>query len=95
VPVGPYLADQLLLPLGICAWHDPPESRRQAAPLSSTLSEGGTRASAYRTLPLTGHSKTHIELIREFLGVTITVEEAADGNYTITVGSCALPGPAS
>jgi hypothetical protein len=33
---------------------------------------------SYRTLPPTRHSTTHIELLREFLGVTIHVDESAE-----------------
>jgi RNA 3'-terminal phosphate cyclase (ATP) len=58
-PVGPYLADQLMLPLGISAWQ----------------SAGGS----YRTLPLTRHATTHVELLREFLGVAIHVKKSSDG----------------
>jgi RNA 3'-terminal phosphate cyclase (ATP) len=55
VPVGPYLADQILLPLGIAAWHSGATSR-------------------FRTLPLTRHSTTHIEILRQFLGIQIAHE---------------------
>ena len=60
VPVGEYLADQLMLPLGISAWQG----------------SGGS----YRTLPLSLHATTHIDLLREFLGIAIDVEEAAGGD---------------
>jgi RNA 3'-terminal phosphate cyclase (ATP) len=68
VPVGPYLADQLLLPLGISAWQ--------------AQQSGGTGGGAFRTLPLTRHSQTHIEILRAILAVRIDVERSADG------GSC-------
>ena len=54
VPVGPFLADQLLLLLGITAWQ--------------TGNSGG-----FRTVPLTRHSATQINILRDFLGVTSTV----------------------
>lgn len=58
-PVGPYLADQLLLPLGIAAWQTGQES-------------------CFRTAPLTRHATTHVELLREFLDISISVERAGD-----------------
>ena len=54
-PVGPYLADQLLLPMGIAAW------------------QSGS-ASSFRTVHLTRHSTTHIDLLRAFLEIPIDVE---------------------
>ncbi len=65
VPVGPYLADQLLLPLGISAWQNDPRPAR--------------RGGSFRTLPLTLHSTTHIDVLRAFLGIEIAVEPADDG----------------
>ncbi len=70
VPVGSYLADQLLLPLGISAWQ--------------SGSDQGERGGTFRTLPLTMHSTTHIEILRQFLGITIDVD-AADDNRSVTV----------
>ena len=70
VPVGSYLADQLLLPLGISAWHQ----RDQSTP------GGGT----FRTLPLTRHSTTHIEILRTFLDITVDVAEDRE-RRTVTV----------
>jgi RNA 3'-terminal phosphate cyclase (ATP) len=64
-PVGPHLADQLLLPLGISAWL----ARRTGEP-------GG---GSFRTLPLTLHATTHIDILRMFLDIDIQVEEAEDG----------------
>lgn len=60
VPVGPYLADQLLLPLGVSAWQAENGDRQ--------------RGGAFRTLPLTRHSTTHIDVLRAFLDVSISVE---------------------
>ncbi|GAB5402319.1 MAG: RNA 3'-terminal phosphate cyclase [Aureliella sp.] len=62
LPVGPYLADQLLLPMGIAAF------------------QGHT--SRFRTGPLTQHSKTHIELLRELLGVSIEAETVHEPGAT-------------
>ena len=50
VPVGAYLADQLMLPLAVGAYL-------------------GTGGGVFRTMKLTQHSTTHLEVIREFLGV--------------------------
>jgi RNA 3'-terminal phosphate cyclase (ATP) len=62
VPVGPYLADQLLLPLGISAWQ--PDGG------------GQQRGGSFRTLALTPHATTHIEVLRAFLNVSIAAETA-------------------
>lgn len=56
-PVGEYLANQILLPLSISAWQTGP---RQC---------GGS----FRTMPLSRHSTTHIELLRQILGIEIGV----------------------
>jgi RNA 3'-terminal phosphate cyclase (ATP) len=69
--VGPQLADQLILPLGISAWQ-PPTADRQ-------------RGGSFRTLPLTQHTITHIEILRQFLGITIGVEEESDGTCRVSV----------
>jgi len=73
VPVGPYLADQLLLPLGLCAWQaGAPADRRRGA---------------FRTMRLTDHSRTHIEVLKEFLGIDIQVQEDSQaGIATVRVG---------
>jgi RNA 3'-terminal phosphate cyclase (ATP) len=63
VPVGSHLADQLLLPLGISAWQTENAAHR-----------GG---GSFHTLPLTRHSTTHIEILRQFLGIEIRVDNAA------------------
>lgn len=65
VPVGCHLADQLLLPLGISAWL--PEGA------------GQTRGGAFRTGPLSRHATTHIDVLRQFLGVRIDVAPESDG----------------
>lgn len=62
-PVGPHLADQLLLPLGIAA------------------SRGHT--GRFRTLPLTQHSLTHIEILQRFLDVQIETHEQEDASVLI------------
>jgi RNA 3'-terminal phosphate cyclase (ATP) len=63
-PVGSYLADQLLLPMGIAAW--------QSGAMST-----------FRTLPLTRHSTTHVELLRQFLKIPISIER--DGNSCLVI----------
>lgn len=71
--VGTHLADQLLLPLGLSEFHGPAE---------------GQAGGAFRTLPLTRHSQTHIELLRQFLGIGVVCERAGDGRTClVTVGS--------
>jgi RNA 3'-terminal phosphate cyclase (ATP) len=72
--IGPFLADQLLLPLSISAW--------QAA--QSRAHGGGS----FRTLPLTGHATTHIEILVQFLG--IHVQSSADDS-TCQVSISAYP----
>ncbi|MEM7204492.1 MAG: RNA 3'-terminal phosphate cyclase [Planctomycetota bacterium] len=62
VPVGPYLADQLLVPLA--------------------LAGGGS----FRTMPLTRHTQTNIEVVQRFLSVPIRVEEETLAT-TVAVGS--------
>jgi RNA 3'-terminal phosphate cyclase (ATP) len=61
VPVGPHLADQLLLPLALGA--------------------GGS----FRTLPLSRHATTQIEILQRFLPVRIDVEAAPDRTVTVRV----------
>ena len=76
VPVGPYLADQLLLPLGISAWQAAkcPEKRSEKRPVS------------FRTIRLTNHSLTHIEVLKAFLGVHFKIEaNQAQDNVTVSV----------
>ncbi|MGL6196281.1 MAG: RNA 3'-terminal phosphate cyclase, partial [Thermoguttaceae bacterium] len=55
VPVGRYLADQIMMPLGLAAYQ-------------------GSGASTFRTLPLSQHSKTHIEILRQFLDIDINIQ---------------------
>ena len=62
VPIGPYLADQWMLPLGISAWQAGQAGRR-----------GG---GSFRTLSLSRHSTTHIEILRQFLGIEICIAES-------------------
>ncbi len=59
VPVGKYLADQLMLPLGIATWQ-------------------GSGPSLFRTLHLSQHSRTHIDILRRFLEIEIETENAND-----------------
>jgi RNA 3'-terminal phosphate cyclase (ATP) len=64
IPVGSYLADQILLPLGISAWQ------------TGSKHHGGS----FRTLPLTRHSTTHIEILQRFLDIGIDVEPRENGS---------------
>ncbi|MBL9081961.1 MAG: RNA 3'-terminal phosphate cyclase [Planctomycetales bacterium] len=62
VPVGEYLADQLLLPLALAG------------------------RGSFRTLPLSLHAETHIELIRKFLEVRVTTEPDGEGTQLVCIG---------
>ena len=66
VPVGEYLADQLLLPMAIGK-------------------ANGTGGGSFRTLALSDHSTTHINIIREFLDVDIQVEQIESNNVRVTM----------
>ena len=68
-PVGCHLADQLLLPLGISAW----------LPAVGGRARGG----AFRTGPLSRHATTHIDVLRQFLGVRIEVAPELDGRVCL------------
>jgi RNA 3'-terminal phosphate cyclase (ATP) len=45
------------------------------------LAGGGS----FRTLPVSGHTRTNMEVIREFLPVEITATEVGDGVMEVTV----------
>jgi RNA 3'-terminal phosphate cyclase (ATP) len=66
VPVGEFLADQLLLPLGIGA---------------AQGSGGGT----IRTLGLSRHSKTHVDVLRRFLEIDVETEQSDSDNWKVAV----------
>ncbi len=67
VPVGPHLADQLLLPLGIAAYQK-------------------TGGGMFRTMPLTQHSSTHINILQRFLEVKIKVRESGANSVVVEIG---------
>ena len=69
--VGPHLADQLILPLGISAWQ---------------AGGAGRRGGSYSTMPLTGHTATHIEILRQFLEIDIRVDRLEEGTCLVSVG---------
>ncbi|HWL09994.1 MAG TPA: RNA 3'-terminal phosphate cyclase [Planctomicrobium sp.] len=74
VPVGPYLADQIMLPLGISIW----QGRDPSSPSSSS----------FRTGALTRHSTTHLEILRKFLAIEIQIErDEQSGGNTLTLTS--------
>jgi RNA 3'-terminal phosphate cyclase (ATP) len=59
-PVGEYLTDQLMLPLGIGAWQ-------------------GRGGGAFRTLGLSMHARTHLEILKTFLDIRVeTVQQGRD-----------------
>ncbi len=63
-PVGEYLADQILLPLGLSA----------AQPADCGVKRGGS----FRTFPLSQHSVTHIRILEALLPVRISVADGED-----------------
>jgi RNA 3'-terminal phosphate cyclase (ATP) len=67
VPVGPHLADQLLLPLGIATYQ-------------------GTGGGTFRTMALTQHALTHLDILRRFLEIKIDVREIGENNVLVQVG---------
>lgn len=72
-PVGEYLADQILLPLGLSAAQD----------AEGRVARGGT----FRTVGLSQHSLTHIDILQKFLDIDVSVTEDAAGTQVV-VGPC-------
>lgn len=68
VPVGPHLADQLLIPMAMAAWKGGGPSTVLGASPSTAL---GT--SRIRTVAPTRHTTTSIEVIRRFMEVNFAV----------------------
>lgn len=62
VPVGEYLADQIMLPLAIAG------------------------RGSYRTMPLTLHSTTHMDLIRRFLDIDVAVDHLDRDRCEVRIG---------
>lgn len=50
-------------------------------PLGLAAHQGGK--GSFRTLPLSGHGLTHIEILRRFLDVEIAIAESADNTVTV------------
>ena len=67
MPVGKYLADQLLLPLGIGAHF-------------------GTGGGAFRTMALSLHATTHIEILHRFLELDAKVEQNGRDDFVVRIG---------
>ena len=63
-PVGEYLADQILLPLGLSA----------AQSSTSSVQRGGS----FRTLPLSRHAMTHIDILHAMLPVRIETQDVEE-----------------
>lgn len=63
VPVGEYLADQLMMPMALAA------------------SQG--KRSSFRTGPLSMHSQTHIDVLKTFLDIDVTVREEPDASFVV------------
>jgi RNA 3'-terminal phosphate cyclase (ATP) len=70
-PVGEYLADQWMLPLAIAVW----QRQQQGIPCPAR----------FRTVPLSLHTQTHIELLRTFLGLRIETENLPDGSCVLAL----------
>ena len=62
IPVGQYLADQLLIPFA--------------------LAKRGT----FKTLPLSKHTTTNIDIIRQFLDISIQLEDQGSHQFLVSVG---------
>jgi len=67
VPVGRYLADQLLLLLGISAHF-------------------GTGGGVFRTMALSLHATTHIEILHRFLELDAKVEQDGRDSFVVRIG---------
>lgn len=67
VPVGKYLADQLMLPLGIGAHF-------------------GTGGGMFRTMALSLHATTHIEILHRFLELDAKVEQDGRDDFVVRIG---------
>jgi RNA 3'-terminal phosphate cyclase (ATP) len=70
VPVGRYLADQIMLPLGVGAYFG---------------AGGGT----FRTVRLSAHAMTHLEILRQFLGLAVHVEQNGPDDFSVRIGPIA------
>ena len=67
MPVGPHLADQLMLPLAISA-------------------RGGA-GGAFRTMTLSRHAETHIEVLKRFLpDLHVDVQMQNAGDVIVRIG---------
>jgi len=71
VPVGEYLADQLMLPLAIGAWQG-----------SVNGTHGG---GTFRTLRLSMHAKTHLRIIKAFLDVEAKATEQGSRDWRVRI----------
>jgi RNA 3'-terminal phosphate cyclase (ATP) len=67
VPVGKYLADQLMLPLGIGAHF-------------------GAGGGSFRTMALSLHATTHIEVLHRFLELDTNVEQTGRDDFVVKIG---------
>ncbi len=66
VPVGEYLADQLILPMALAA------------------AQG--QKSVFRTVHLSMHSTTHIDVVKKFLDIEVAVTEETSGDVIVAIG---------
>lgn len=77
-PVGPFLADQLMLPLALSA----------AQPVDCGVQRGGR----FRTGPLTEHSRTHLEILPQFLDIHVGTQRD-DSGVLVEITPPGLPVP--
>ena len=64
VPVGEYLADQLILPMSLAA------------------AQG--QKSVFRTVHLSMHSTTHLDVVKKFLPIDVAVTEEPNGDVIVS-----------
>jgi RNA 3'-terminal phosphate cyclase (ATP) len=46
----------------------------------------GTGGGVFRTMPPSSHFTTHVEILRQFLGIDVVVEQEPGGNCLVRVG---------
>ena len=46
----------------------------------------GTGGGTFRTLPLSAHATTHLEILRRFLGLDARIEHQSGGNCLVRIG---------
>ena len=85
VAVGSYLADQILLPLGISAWQAKRTGEVTADAVAQSIPHTTAAGGSFTTLPLSQHSETHIEILRALLGIQIDVNKSTDSDLVTVI----------